>query len=182
MSHLPRPSPLPSHPPLSALSFNTFCPCRLGICHPNPPSVPLFFPPFLYRGIFLSPFPSALSSLSITLSVIDGGAGRQPGKSVLHICPFLRLLPLFRRLCLSARPRRCCSYLFPCTLSPLPSLLHQSLCCLSTFAVHDQSGSHDTMMWPSRFLCGISVVGKGGLNNDGVFAWKLDNVAVVSRC
>lgn len=113
----------------------------------------LFFSHPSCTAVSSSPrFPPALSSLSITLSVIDGGAGRQPGKRVLHVRPFLRLLPPFGRLCLSARPRRCCSYLFPGTLplSP-PALTPLSLCCLATFAVHGQSGSHDTMMWPSAF-------------------------------
>lgn len=95
-----------------------------SICHPNPPSLPTL-PVLRYLPLPLS---SPLSSLSITLSVIDGGAGRQPGKKVLRICPFRRLLPVSRPSCLSARPRRCSSYLFPCKppLSPpavtLPSL------------------------------------------------------------
>lgn len=58
-----------------------------------------------------------------------------------------------------------------------PFLLHHSLCRLSAFPVCDQSGSHDTVMCPSR----IPVGGGGELNNGGVLAWKLDNVAAVSR-
>lgn len=120
--HLPHPSPFPSHLPLLRFILPHLLSVRATVYVTQ--TLPLFLP-FLYYGIFLSPLPSPLSSLSITLSVIDGGAGRQPGKKVLRICPFRRLLPLSRPSCLSARPRRCSSYLFPCKppLSPPPLTL-----------------------------------------------------------
>lgn len=87
-------SPCPLYPSTPSVHAD------LGICHPNPPSLPTL-PVLRYLPLPLS---SPLSSLSITLSVIDGGAGRQPGKKVLRICPFRRLLPLSRPSCLSVCP------------------------------------------------------------------------------